>query len=130
MKVSQDPFRWIALARDAAGFAIAAGTGIVVWHRKRSSRYWPTAFGKVESASSFENVGQWLTDVAYSYSVDGEFYSGQFRLTSRNERKADEHELRWKGRNIAVRHSSRNKSISVVRTEDQAGLYGGEFKGH
>jgi hypothetical protein len=127
---NRDPFHWVALVRDVAGFVIASGTGVVVWLRKRNARYWPVASGKVESASSYENVSQWLTDVSYSYNVDGEFYSGQFQLTSRSERKANEHEFRWKGRSIGVRYSPRNKNVSVVRIEDQAGLYGEEFKGH
>ena len=127
---NRDPFHSVALVRDVAGFVIACGTGVVVRLRKRSARYWPVASGKVESATSYENVSQWLTDVSYSYNIDGEFYSGQFQLTSRSERKANEHEFRWKGRNIGVRYSPRNKNVSVVRIEDQAGLYGEEFKGH
>lgn len=130
MTISRNPFHWFAFARDAVAIAIAAGTGIVVWLRKRSARYWPIATGKVESASSYENVSQWLTDIAYSYSVDGEFFSGQFQLNSRSERRANQHEFRWKGRNIGVRYSPRNKTISVVRIEDQAGLHGEEFRGH
>jgi hypothetical protein len=126
MTISRDPLPWIALARDAVGFAIAAGTGIVVWLRKRSARYWPITFGKVESASS---IGC-LTDVSYSYSVGTEFHSGQFQLRSRSEQKANEQEFSWKGRNIGVRYSPRDPKISVVRIEDQAGLYGEEFRGH
>jgi hypothetical protein len=120
---------WAAIARDAVAFAIAAGTGVVLWLRKRSSRHWPITFGKVESASSFENVSKWLTDVSYSYSVDRDFYSGQFQLRSRSERKANDNELRWKGRTITVRYSPRNPHISVVRTEDQDGLRAEEFRG-
>jgi hypothetical protein len=130
MTIRSDPFPWLVLARDAAGFAIAAGAGIAVWLRKRSSRYWPITFGKMESASSFEDGFQWLTDVSYSYTVEREFHSGQFQLRSRSERKATEQELRWKGRNIGVRYSPRNPQVSVVRVEDQAGLYGEEYTGH
>lgn len=126
MTISRDPLPWIALARDAVGFAIAAGTAIGVWLRKRSARYWPITFGRVEST----NVTGCLTDVSYSYSVEIDFYSGHFQVRSRNEQKANEQELRWKGRNIGVRYSPRDPKISVVRIEDQAGLYGEEFRGH
>ena len=85
---------WTAVARDAVAFAVAASTGIVLWLRKRISRHWPITFGKVESASSFEDNLKWLTDVSYSYSVERDFYSGQFQLRSRSERKAKDHELR------------------------------------
>jgi hypothetical protein len=71
----------------------------------------------------------WRTDVAYSYCIENEFYPGEFQLRSWSERKANEKELRWKGRKIGVRYSPRNPRISVVRIEDQAALYGEEYAG-
>ena len=124
-----DLFRWVVMARGAIGFAIAASTAFIVWLRRRGSRHWPIAFGNVESASSFQDNSVWRTDVAYSYSVGNEFYPGEFRLRSFSERKANGKELRWKGRKIGVRYSPRNPQISVVRIEDQAGLYGDEYAG-
>jgi len=35
-----------------------------------------------------------------------------------------------RGQEIGVRYSPRSPKLSVVRTEDQAGLYGGEYAGH
>jgi hypothetical protein len=130
MTKSHDPFLWLPLARDAAGLAIAASTGIVVWLRKRSARYWPFTFGNVESLAHFKDSLGRRTDFTYSYSVGSEFYSGVFELRSWSERKANEKEFRRKGRKIQVRYSPRDPQISVVRVEDQAGLYGGEFTGH
>jgi len=86
--------------------------------------------GRVENASSFENVGTWLTDISYSYSVANEFYSGQCQIKARSERKASDHVVRWNGQNINVRYSPKKPAISVVRLEDQAGLLPGEFRGH
>jgi|ERR1700691_5332551 hypothetical protein len=91
-----DPIGWTAVARDVVVFATAATSASILWLRKRSSRHWPIIFGNVESASSFENNGTWLTDVSYSYSIQGDFYSGQFQVRSRSEDKASEHELCWK----------------------------------
>jgi Protein of unknown function (DUF3592) len=116
---------WVAVARDVVAFAIAAGTGILLWLRKRSSRHWPITFGKVESASTYQDNFKWLTDVSYSYSVERDFYSGQFQLRSRSERKANDHELHWKGRTITVRYSPRDPHVSVVIAGDQDGLRGG-----
>lgn len=101
-----DPIWW-AMVRDAVGFAIAAGTGIIVWLRRRSSRHWPITFGNVESASTFQDNSLWRTDVAYSYSIGNEFYPGEFQLRSLSERKANQKELRGKGRKIGVRYSPR-----------------------
>jgi|SRR6266850_2255624 len=128
--MTDDLISWAGLTRAAVVFAVVAGTAIAVWLRKRSSRHWPITFGKVEHASSFEDGFNWLTDVSYSYSVEKDFYSGQFQLRSRGEKKANEQELRWKGRNIGIRYSPRDPKISVVRVEDQAGLHGEEFRGH
>jgi uncharacterized protein DUF3592 len=127
MTISHDPIWWIAMARDAVGFAIAAGTGIIVWIRKRGAQHWPTTFGNVESASTFQDNFLWRTDVAYSYSVGNDFFPGEFQLRSWSERKATEKELRWKGRKIGVRYSPRTPQISVVRMADQAGLYGEDY---
>jgi uncharacterized protein DUF3592 len=122
--MSHDAIWWAGVARDAIAFAVAASAGILLWLRKRSSRHWPITFGKVESASSFEDGFKWLTDVSYSYRVDKDFYSGQFQLRSRSEREANDLELRWKQRAITVRYSPRNPHISVVRTEEHDGVRG------
>src|SRR5579862_4154977 len=127
---SHDPLTWMVLGRDAIAFAIAAGTAIALWLRKRSARYWPMTQGKVEHASSFENSGSWLTDVSYSYRVENDFYSGQFQVESRSEENANSIVARWKDQNVAVRYSVKKPEISVLRTEDQSGLHPGEFRGH
>jgi hypothetical protein len=122
--MSLDLIWWAAVARDAIALAITASAGILLWLRKRSSRHWPITFGKVESASTYQDNFKWLTDVSYSYSVERDFYSGQFQVRSRSEREANHQELRWHGRTITVRYSPRQPHISVVRTEDQDGLHG------
>jgi|HubBroStandDraft_1064217.scaffolds.fasta_scaffold433963_2 hypothetical protein len=126
--MSHDPMWWVAVARDVIAFAVTASAGILLWLRRRSSRHWPITFGKVESASTYQDNFKWLTDVSYSYSVDRNFYSGQFQLRSRSERKANDQELRWKGRTFTVRYSPRDPHVSIVRTEDQDGLQGDRFE--
>jgi uncharacterized protein YkuJ len=130
MTITRDPFTWAVLVRDGIGLAIAAGAGIALWLRKRSARYWPMTYGRVEQASYFENNGVWLTDIAYSYKVANEFYSGQFQIRDRSEHKASANVDRWKDQNIAVRYSPQEPHISVVRIEDQASLHPADFRGH
>jgi hypothetical protein len=130
MRLSHNPFHWAPLAWETLLVAISAGTAVTLWFRKRSARYWPVIHGRVESVSSVENNGTWLTDISYSYCVADEFYSGQFRLSSRSERKANEIEARWKNNPVDVRYSPKKPEISVVRTGDQAGLIPMEFVGH
>jgi hypothetical protein len=121
---------WLGLLRNGVAIAIAGGTGIALWLRRRSARYWPITRGKVEHASCFENSGTWLTDISYSYCVDNEFYSGQFQLKAGSELKASDEIVRWNDQNIEVRYSPKDPDISVVRMEDQAALHPGEFQGH
>jgi len=130
MNFSRDPLPWFALIRDLVAFGVASGTGIILWYRKRSARFWPMAYGRVEGASSFQNSTLWLTDISYSYRVADEYYSGQFQIKARSERKADETVARWKDQNVGVRYSPKNPAISVVRMEDQASLHPEEFQGH
>jgi hypothetical protein len=122
------PF-WLNMARDAVAFAIASSTGIFVWLRKRSARYWPMTYGTVEYGMT-SDVDGWRTTLMYSYAVDGEFYSGLLPLKARDEATADEEASKWKGQNLAVRYSPRDPAISVVRMEDQAALSDVEFRGH
>lgn len=126
--MARDLIWWAGIARDTIPFAVVAGVGIRLWFRKRSSRHWPITFGKVESASTYQDNFKWLTDVSYSYSVESNFYSGQFQLRCLSERKANDQELRWHGRTITVRYSPRQPHISVVRTENQDGLRGEAFR--
>jgi hypothetical protein len=128
--LSHDPLRWVPLVRDVVAFAIAAGTSVVLWLRKRGARQWPMVYGKVEYASSFVDGAKWVTDISYSYGVAGEFYSGQFKVESRSERRADDVEARWKDQPVCVRYSPRETAISVVREEDQASLHPAEYVGH
>jgi hypothetical protein len=124
-----DFLSWLSLARDLIAFAISAATGLLIWYRKRSARYWPMTYGKVEYGMT-SDVDGWKSDLSYSYNVSGDFYSGVFPLKVRNEAAADEEVTRWKGQNLAIRYSPRNPAISVVRKEDQVFLSPGEFKGH
>jgi hypothetical protein len=130
MSSSRDPLVWLTLGRDAIALGIAAATGVILWLRKRSARYWPATHGRVEHASSFKESGVWSTDISYSYRVAEDFYSGQFQVKARGERTANDEVARWKDRTIEIRYSPRKPELSVVRIEDQAGLVPGEFVGH
>ncbi|HUM06206.1 MAG TPA: DUF3592 domain-containing protein [Terriglobales bacterium] len=120
--MSVDSLWWLGLARDLLIFVFASGAGVTLWLRKRSASVWPDAFGKVESVSSHQVDLVWRTDIAYSYSVGSQFFSGHFQVVSRSEKKASAQERRWKGQNIRVRYSPKDAQVSVVRMEDQVGL--------
>jgi len=117
------------MAHGLMAFGISAGTAVLVWYRKRSARFWPITYGRVEYGLTSDEGG-WKTNLMYSYAVGSAFYSGVLPLKARNESAADTQASKWRGQNLAVRYSPRNPAISVVRMEDQAGLSGGEFRGH
>jgi hypothetical protein len=123
MPRSDAPLFWAAVARDVIPFVIATGTGIFVWYRKRGARHWPISHGRVEFGMTSDEGG-WKSNLSYSYSVEGQFYSGVLPLKAKNESDADDQTHQWHGQNVAVRYSPRNPSISVVRLEDQAPLMG------
>jgi hypothetical protein len=127
--MARDLIWWAGIARDTIPFAVVAGVGIRLWFRKRSSRHWPITFGKVESASTYQDNFKWLTDVSYSYSVESNFYSGQFQLRCLSERKANDQELRWHGRTITVRLSEvRNLYVFQLGMESlHYGFAAGQF---
>ena len=65
MPRSHDPLFWLAVACDGIGFAVAAGTGARVWYRKRSARYWPMNYGKVEYGMTCD-VDGWKSPRKYA----------------------------------------------------------------
>src|SRR5437016_5079136 len=123
MPRNHDLVFWAVIARDVAGFAIAAGTGIFLWYRTRGARHWPITHGRVEFGMTSDEGG-WKSNLSYSYSVGSDFYSGVVPLPAKNENHANEQAHRWEGQNITVRYSPGNPAISVVRLEDQAPLMG------
>jgi hypothetical protein len=124
MTVARDPMPWLVVARDVIAFAIAAGAGITLWLRKRSSRHWPMTHGRVEFSKSYDTDPGWITDVFYSYNVGDEFYSGRLELKARTEAQAYEQDLTWRGQSLTIRYSPRQPSISIVRSEEQSFLLG------
>ena len=119
MPKSLDPLSWFSIARDAMAFAIAAGAGIVAWHRRSSARHWPMVNGRVEYGMT-SDIDGWRISLVYSYTVSGSYYSGVHSLKARNETDADAKVHGWKGQNLTVRYSPKKPEISVARKEDQA----------
>ena len=118
-----DGIGWITITWEMIAFCVAMGGVVTVWLRKRSATVWPDVFGIVESASTYQDNFIWRTDIEYSYNVGADFYSGRFQLQSRSEKEAGLHEQRWSRQRIRIRHSPRDAKLSVVRMEDQIGLF-------
>ncbi len=64
---------------------------------------------------------RWVGELAYSYVVESEYYSGFHHLKARNERQAEKLVDGWKGRSIIVRYSGSKHATSVLLKDDQIG---------
>src|SRR5271169_1463623 len=89
-----DPMRYWPLLQEAALSLLAGGTGVWAWMRTRHAQSWPSTQGTVMSAQSrIASTGRsqhWVGELAYSYVVESDYYSGFHVMKARNERLADE----------------------------------------
>jgi len=65
-----------------------------------------------------------MCTLSYSYVAHGEYYSGSQAIKARNEKKADELALSWKGRSVVVRYNASDPAMSVLLKDDQIGGFG------
>ena len=121
--MSLGPIDGARLTVDAGAVLVSIGTATVFWYRRRGARHWPVTDGTVEYGLS-SDVDGWRTNLVYSYSVNGDFYSGTHAVKAANEADADEQARNWKGQSLTVRYSPRNPAISVIRMEEQAPFVG------
>ena len=63
----------------------------------------------------------WAANLTYSYVVNGEYFSGFYRMRARSERRAEEKIAGWKDRMVVVRYSPDKPDLSVLLKSDQPG---------
>lgn len=84
---------------------------------------WPIVQGNIESATVSSFAEQSLAQLAYSYRVEGELYSGYFTRQFADEQDAWDYVRPLKEQTIFVRYRPANPGISAVRTSDQNSLF-------
>ncbi len=109
----------VELSRDAAAFTVGAVVlaiataassvwRFVQWRRSKGWQSWPLIQGRVEESTSREirtkSAHYWVVEVAYSYEVSGEFYSGRFTRDFFHEQDASGYETQMRERNVLVRY--------------------------
>lgn len=82
-----------SLALILAVCVIAALLARILWKASRdeAARNWPSAEATIQSAEMEEIGTRYKVELpcfAFSYSVDGEYYSGRFSLSAKEERAA------------------------------------------
>jgi Protein of unknown function (DUF3592) len=87
------------------------------------AKNWPYVYGTVEHAEAKVmgdgKTAYWVGELAYSYSVDGDYYSGVHHFSARNEDQAWGMVRGWKERRVAVHYAPDRPSHSVLVMEEQ-----------
>ena len=109
-------------------WAIVIGAGFLGlgWKKIKAlvARSWPLVQGNIESVTVTEHrtrqhVKYYVLEIAYSYSVDGEYYSGFYDKTFWRERSADQLAADVRGKAAFIRHKPASPHISALLKEDQ-----------
>lgn len=95
------------------------------WWKQRGAETWPQTTATVESAGPRRvqvlNHGAVIAEVAYSYSVGGEYYAGFIQQESPSEDAADRFAAAFPaGRKLIIRYRADKPEVSVVLPQDQA----------
>jgi hypothetical protein len=91
------------------------------------ARSWPTVQGTIESgtvlAHNTRYGNYYIAQLAYSYTVNGGYYSGFYEKTFWLESSADRFVSNLKGLMVFVRHEPELPESSVLLKEDQMGRW-------
>jgi hypothetical protein len=90
--------------------------------RKRA-KDWPSVQAIIEHTRSRQldnDEGKgWVGELAYSYSVNGEYYAGFHHFTARHEADAERSIEGWKDRRVMAHYKPNDPSVSVLLVEEQ-----------
>ncbi len=100
------------------------------WWRRRCAETWPQATATVESAAPRQiavlNQGAYIAEVAYSYSVGGEYYAGFIQQEAGSEDAADAFAAGYPaGSKLIIRYRADKPEVSVVLPQDQVAMQAG-----
>jgi tetratricopeptide (TPR) repeat protein len=99
------------------GLVFSLATWIGTRWTRRGSRTWPTTEARIECRSiARDDKGRtWACRLGYSYTVDGQYYSGFAEKTFRSEELASAYRNRVKdGHRVLSRYNPRNPNTSVL----------------
>jgi hypothetical protein len=111
------------LFRIAGKPVSALDRGRSEWWKRLRSNGWPVVHGRVHSSSIYPDDQLWLAEVSYSYSVDGEYYSGYSRAHFANEDDAEKYANEFPANaTLFIRHKPHRPEVSLLRRDDQMGM--------
>jgi Protein of unknown function (DUF3592) len=115
---------------DILFWAVLAGivaVRLLAWEQLKGLRAngWPTVQGTIESgnvAKYHTRYGNYyIAQLAYSYTVNAEYYSGYYKKTFFRESSADRFVAKLKGQMAFVRHKPDSPERSALLKQDQMG---------
>jgi hypothetical protein len=89
------------------------------WRRWRDAESWPTTMATIESkevnqVQSGKSSHYFVAELAYSYSVRGEFYSGYYKRPFESEIGAWEFADSLTGKSVLIHYKPNNPAISIL----------------
>jgi hypothetical protein len=89
------------------------------WMKFRGADSWPATQGTIESLDVKEvrtrSTHYFALDAAYSYSVNGEYYSGRFAKNFETESEASDYAESLKGRPVSLRYKAADAGTSCLQ---------------
>jgi len=101
----------------------------LAWNKLKTigARSWPTSQGKIEFGTVIEHrtryFSYYVAQMAYSYAVSGEYFSGYYEKMFFKESSVDRFVADLKGRSAFIRHKSSSPDVSTLLKEDQQSLW-------
>lgn len=115
------------------GVILVALAGVAVrglaWNKLKTlgARSWPTTQGKIEFGTVIEHrtryFSYYIAQMAYSYAVNGEYFSGYYEKMFLRESSADKFAADLKGRPAFIRHKGSSPDVSTLLKEDQQSVW-------
>lgn len=115
------------------GLILVALVGVAVrglpWNKLKTlgARSWPTTQGKIEFGTVIEHrtryFSYYVAQMAYSYAVNGEYFSGYYEKMFLRESSADKFAADLKGRPAFIRHKGSSPDVSTLLKEDQQSVW-------
>ncbi len=108
---------------------VAVSFRALLWRRLKTlgARSWPLSQGKIEFGTVIQQRTRYgsyyLAQMAYSYAVDGEYYSGYYERIFLRESSAQKFADELKGKPAFVRHKASSAEVSTLLREDQPSVW-------
>ena len=107
------PIVWVWLAMLLLG----CGKPVWQWYRRQQVQGWPIAQGRIESVEvkpPQKRGGPARAELAYSYSLEGQYYSGYYNREFGSEDEGLEFVRDLKGKSVVVSYNPRNSAKSLL----------------